>query len=662
MLKNIKKILLLFMITIFAFSTGKSVFAATTFTTCTFSEGSYLRSTPGGTTLKDTDGSSFLIYEPWRAEVIDTTVSNGKTYKKLKINYYSNNYIGWVYEGYLKDFKDYTIDDNYANELRNKGFPETYILSLQKLHAVYPNWNFEVSKNGSGLDWNTVINEEYTPVYKNLICTNNLNAVKDLLSTDGAAYNAGSYNTFDNGCYAPSKQTISFYMDPRNWLNDRTVFMFEQLSFNESLHTTTNIQPILNNTFMSGSFSYNGGQMSYAQAFVDAGKTYNVSSIQLASRVLQEQGTQGSYTVNMKDGNTTYYNFFNVGASGNGENAIKAAALSTAKARSWTNPYVSILGGASTIANGYTKVGQDTNYYQKFNTINNGSLYINQYMANVRVNSSEAITIQKSYYNKGLINSSFTFKIPVYNNMPNETTLSTAKNSDNTLKSLAISNCTFNQEFNSTVLNYACNVPETVTSVNVSASATSSYASLTGTGSKSIGNGTTNVEVKVTAANGDVRTYTVAITKVVASTITPTNIISALGFNNSNNIVSGIALNTNVSTIINNVKNKYANTSITMTDKNNKAKTNGNIATGDKITITNNGITNSFTISVKGDVSGDGKIDVSDLALIKASMLGKISISGVNKEGADINKDGIVDVSDLAMVKAHMLGKITITK
>ena len=659
MKKLSKKIMLLLIV---LFISTKNVFASTTFTTCTFSEMSYLRSTPGGEVLRDTDGSSFLLDSPWRAEVIDTTTLSGKTYKKLKINYYSNNYIGWVYDGYLKDFKNYTTDDNYANTLRSKGFPESYILPLQKLHAVYPNWNFEVSKNGSGLDWNTVINEEYSPVYKNLICTNNFNAVKDLLSTDGAAYNAGHYNTFDNGCYAVSKQTISFYMDPRNWLNDRTVFMFEQLSFNEGLHTVNNIQPILNGTFMSGSFSYNGGQMSYAQTFVDAGRTHGVSPVQLVSRVLQEQGTEGSYTSNMKDGNTTYYNFFNVGASGNGSNEIKAAALAAAKARNWTNPYVSIVGGASTISNGYVKVGQDTNYYQKFNTINNGSLYTNQYMANVRVNPAEAITIQNSYYKKGLINSSFTFKIPVYNNMPGETTLSTAKNGDNTLKSLSVTNCTFTQEFNSAVLSYTCNVSENTNSVTINASVTSNTSSLNGTGNKTLSNGTNTFEIKVTAANGDVRTYKVNIIKTQTQTTTPTNIISSLGFNVSNNIVTGIALNTNVSTIISNVKNKYTNATISIVDKNNKSKTNGNIATGDKITIVNNNATISFTVSVKGDVSGDGAIDISDLAMIKANMLSKINLSGANKTAADINKDGAIDISDLAMVKAHMLGKIQITK
>ena len=644
-----------------------NVFASTSFTTCTFTENSYLRSTPGGSAITDTDGSTFLINSPRRAEVIDTTTLSGKTYKKLKINYYSNNYIGWVWDGYLKDFKTYTTSNDYENSLRNAGFPETYITPLAKLKAVYPNWNFIVSKNGSGLDWNSVINEEYTPVYKNLLCSSNLNAIKPLLSTDGAAYNAGTYKKFDNGtCYAPSKQTISFYMDPRNWLNDNTIFMFEQLSFNEQLHTTNAIQTILNNTFMSGSYTYNGKNISYAQTFVDAGKQNNVSSVQIASRVLQEQGTSGnSATINMKDGLNTYYNFFNIGATGNSQSEIITNALNYAKSKGWNNPYTSIVGGSSLISNGYTKAGQDTNYYQKFNTINNSSLYWNQYMANVRVNPSEAISMYNTYYKNNLLNSSFTFKIPVYNNMPEATTLSTTQNADNTLSSLSVSNCTFTQEFNSSVTNYSCNVNSSVSSVNVSAKATSSFSSVTSTGSKTLSTGNNKIEVKVTAANGDVKTYTININKENSNTSskkTPSDIMSSLGLNNSSNIISGIELNTNVSTIINNIKSKESTAVIKVVNKETQEKSSGNIATGDKFTITSNNVTTTFTISIKGDASGDGNIDISDLAIVKAYMLNKTSLSGANLKASDINNDDKVDISDLAMIKAHMLGKIKISK
>ena len=82
----------LFLIFISSFFNIRKVYANTTFTTCTLTEGSYLRSTPGGDKLTDVDNSTFLLYEPKRLEVIETKTVNGKEYKKLRTNYYSNNY------------------------------------------------------------------------------------------------------------------------------------------------------------------------------------------------------------------------------------------------------------------------------------------------------------------------------------------------------------------------------------------------------------------------------------------------------------------------------------------------------------------------------------------------------------------------------------------
>ena len=657
-----KKLRILIYISIFvlSFSITDSVSASTSFQTCTFSEKSYIRDNPDGTPLKDVDGQSVVVGSPDRAEVLESKSVNGKGFKKIKINYYSNNYVGWVYDGYLKDFKSFTTDDNYSNKLKEAGFPDSYILPLSKLHAIHPNWNFIVSKNGSGIDWTTAINGEYSPVYKNLICTNNLNAVKPLLSTDGSVYNTGNYKAFDNGsCYAPSKQTIAFYMDPRNWLNDITIFMFEQLSFNNELHNVNGISNMLKGTFMDSSFVYNNSNITYAQTFFNAGKQSNVSPVHLASRVLQEQGTTGSATYKMQDGNNTYYNLFNINATGNSSQEIIQRALSTAKANNWTNPYSSILGGASTISNGYINVGQDVLYYQKFNTINNSSIYYNQYMANVRVSTTESRNVYNAYRNLGRTDSDIIFKIPVYNNMPAETNLSTTNNADNTLSDLQVTNCTFNQSFNSAVTNYNCFIDSNIRETNIIAKPTSSFSSVRGNGSVTI-DSNKSVQIVVTAANGESRTYTINIYKITSSEQSPSNIISSLGFNNNSNYISGVNFKTDISSIISSVNNKYPSANIKVVNKNNESKTNGIIATGDKITITSNNQTETFTVYVKGDINGDGDIDISDLAMVKSRLLEKITFSNDKALAADINNDKSVDISDLAMIKGYLLGRTNI--
>lgn len=656
----VKKLSALLIILIILFmSKISSVYASTTFTTCTLSEGSYIRNEPGGTPLKDVDGNNFLIYSPKRLEVIDSKYVSGREYKKIRTNYYSNNYEGWIYSRYLKDFKTYTTDDNYGNSLRSAGFPESYILPLQKLHAMYPNWNFIPSKLGGGLDFNTVIAQEYSPVYKNLINSKD----QSLYSTDGAAYNSGKFTEFEPGWYAPSKQTIAFYMDPRNWLMDNTIFMFEQLSYNSSLHTEAAVQKVLDGTFMQGSYDYNGTKISYAKTFVEAGKLRNVSPVQLASRVVQEQGVNGnSLTINMKSDGKTYYNFFNINAYGSSNEAIVSNALNTAKENGWDNPYSSIIGGSSTISNGYNNVGQDTIYYQKFNTINSKNLYWNQYMANVRVLPTEANSSYSSYVKSGLVNSSFTFKIPVYNNMPDKTTLSITGNDDNTLKSLSVSGCNLNPSFNSAATDYTCNVSSTLKQVTISASKTSAYSVMKGDGVVILNDKTTIANIEVTAANGNVRTYKITIQKVESGKESPADIISYLGYNNSNGILSGIALDTDVTNIISNVRNKFASSNINIKDKNGSVKENGKISTGDKITITSNSSTITYKVAVKGDVNGDGKISISDYAKVKSHILGVARVDNEYLKAADANGDGKVSIADYAKIKSHILGTSKITK
>ena len=357
-----------------------------------------------------------------------------------------------------------------------------------------------------------------------------------------------------------------------------------------------------------------------------------------------------------------YYNFFNINAYGSSNEAIVSNALNTAKKNGWDNPYSSIIGGSSTISNGYNNVGQDTIYYQKFNTINSKNLYWNQYMANVRVLPTEANSSYSSYVKSGLVNSSFTFKIPVYNNMPDKTTLSITGNDDNTLKSLSVSGCNLNPSFNSAATDYTCNVSSALKQVTISANKTSAYSVMKGDGVVILNDKTTVANVEVTAANGNVRTYKITIQKVESGKESPADIISYLGYNNSNGILSGIALDTDVTNIISNVRNKFASSNINIKDKNGSTKENGKISTGDKITITSNSSTITYKVAVKGDVNGDGKISISDYAKVKSHILGVARVDNEYLKAADANGDGKVSIADYAKIKSHILGTSKITK
>lgn len=66
------------------------------------------------------------------------------------------------------------------------------------------------------------------------------------------------------------------------------------------------------------------------------------------------------------------------------------------------------------------------------------------------------------------------------------------------------------------------------------------------------------------------------------------------------------------------------------------------------------------TTLYRGDVNGDGAIDIIDLAIIKKAILGKTTLVGEKATRADVNNDGSIDIIDLAKVKKHILNKINL--
>ena len=71
---------------------------------------------------------------------------------------------GYVSSVYIRLPVAYTKDSNFEAYLTSQGFPESYKNGLRQLHAQYPNWVFK-AKN-TGLDWNTVIENESITVLK----------------------------------------------------------------------------------------------------------------------------------------------------------------------------------------------------------------------------------------------------------------------------------------------------------------------------------------------------------------------------------------------------------------------------------------------------------------------------------------------------------------
>ena len=83
--------------------------------------------------------------------------------------------------------------------------------------------------------------------------------------------------------------------------------------------------------------------------------------------------------------------------------------------------------------------------------------------------------------------------------------------SNNALKALSVEGYELTPTFDSEVLEYSLSVASTINSVKINATKQDGYASVDGVGEKEVIEGINKFEVKVTAENGNVRTYNVIV-------------------------------------------------------------------------------------------------------------------------------------------------------
>ncbi len=397
-----------------------------------------------------------------------------------------------------------------------KDLPDTYKNSLRAIHAKHPQWKFEAVD--TGLEWSAALTAE-SSVGKNLVSKNSIASWK---STAPQAYNQSTnqWYTFDGGSWASaSPELIAYYMDPRNFLNESGIYMFEKLDWSDT-QTAASVSKMLAGTFMSGAASdYDGSTFNYADTFTQVGQQTGVSPYLLAGRALQEQGVRG--TSQSISGNVSgyegYFNYFNVGAYAySGRSAtinglIYAASSDEVQQRPWNTRVKSIYGGAKYLADKFISKGQNTLYFQKFNVVNKeNTLYSHQYMSNIQAASSESSRLQLAYLGDDEV---LTFRIPYYRNMPDSLCAKpTSDSNPNTyLASLSISGGELSPAFSGVTDKYTVTVPSDQDNVEIKATAVCSSSSVGGTGVYPINPGTNTLYVGCKAQNGTVKAYTITV-------------------------------------------------------------------------------------------------------------------------------------------------------
>lgn len=311
-------------------------------------------------------------------------------------------------------------------------FPSSYRPLLSKLKATHSNWIF-VADN-TGLDFQKSVSAE-------------ANSVSNVISSSVCS---SLMSSASNSSYANSN-TVAYYMDPRNYLNEKDIFLFLDISDKRSC-TAAGVEAILNGTDLAKSSTYyrskNGSKVrahlsaTYANTILSAGTiqdastSHSINPYFLASKIITETGGSLSKTatsgqrVTYQDGTTkktivieNIYNFYNIGAYHSATDGLKWASSGSTYNLPWTDPARSICGGASFIYHNYYEKGQNTEYFTKFNTSTSSkSKYSHQYMSSLYGAVNEAERMYKAYAATTL-NGAYVFHIPVYKNMPSTCSL-----------------------------------------------------------------------------------------------------------------------------------------------------------------------------------------------------------------------------------------------
>lgn len=576
-----------------------------------------------------------------------TGCSSGKWYN---IKYYSNSQ-GYICSNYVTKKEDITKTDNeYEKTLKEAGFPETYWPYLSYLHEKYPNWIFNASK--TNIDFTKAINSETGKCY---------------MQTTNDNYRSSSSPAEGSSWFHINKGVIAFYMDPRNWLTKERIFMFEKQDYAKELES--NYSTLVKAVFGSGKLSDD----KYTNPMVNAGKTNKISPILIASRIRLEVGANGSDSTNGTEFTwkgkkySGYYNFFNIGAYETTINGVKYSAITRGLAYAaklikrdgelWNNIETAITEGSSFLANGYVTKGQGTLYYQKFNTGPNAyyDSFTHQYQTNVQAPATEGNIAYNSYKDSDVLNLPFIFEIPIYNNMPDYTSLPNSGNTNNDLESLQIENYNLSPDFDEDILTYTSYVPLKTEKIKINAKTKVQTSSISGIGEVELPTNENQITITVTSEAGEEKKYTITVYK-VENTATVDSVLKEVKGSVSGTYITKIKNGTTANDYKNSLIKAGAH-KVTLTNANGKTITGSSlITTNSKITISTLNDSKTFTLVVKGDTSADGKITILDLLQVQKHIKKSSVLSGAKALAADTSEDGKITILDLLQLQKHIKG------
>ena len=430
--------------------------------------------------------------------------------------------------------EDFDTEAHAADYITKKGFTKSYRKRLKKLHKLHPTWKFTPVK--TNLDWEEAVAKmtakpgintiwySYAPAYKS-VAEGRYDYLED-------TYTGGKFP-------AASEQAVRYFMDPRNFLTERNVFLFEDRKY----HSYQKL------SIVRKALKRNDALYAQAKTFVKAGKKYDVSPLYLAAKSFSELGA----STFMMDGHEfeykgikykDCYNAYNIGATdstgavggliyANGGEASEDYAAGSGKSygRKWSTPAKAIRGGARYLCSSFIKNNQATAYTEHFNVMNGLSkVGTHIYMSALNGGISMAGQISDKYDDYGIYEKPLEFYIPVYKNMPSKVSERPSADTDVDnnyyLKKLVVrykegsENAELQKKtfIKSTKLSYKqsfkMEVPASVESVEIIATAASIRSpEVDGAGDVKLEPGLNTFKVTCRSSAGPTRTYTIKITR-----------------------------------------------------------------------------------------------------------------------------------------------------
>ena len=516
-----------------------------------------------------------------------------------KINYQGNDaYICSDY-GVIKVDKPIVITEEAKTqceaELKAAGFPVSYWTQLCNLKVQHPSWTFESVY--TGYDFASAVAKEQ--------CRGSISKSAKAEYQDNTCG-----KSYDSGYTGASQTANAYYMNPINFLNESDIFMFESGYINDGVknYYPQLAQKISNSTLLQ--------HIPDLPTFINvASNESKASATFLAARIRVELGkgllTSGTYANQLQSalsGNyTSRYGYYYDPTLGWSKDAT---------GRKSVNNYYNFYNIGASDGDGITQ--KALAYAYKYGWGGTG----NQYNDRQTAVTGGAGWVYRNYINAGqqtMYFNKFNFNPETKNHnhsiasheyMTNvQAPLSEGRTLYNAYKSLNILD-----------LPYKFVIPV-------------------------YGNLNADIQNSDGGATGDQTNENTGLS--------PSTMVVSSGYNLDGSVITDIGNNTSINDFAGKITSQGGSVEVY---SNNNVIYDGTIGTGMTVRIKSSSGETTFTAIVKGDPSGDGKINALDMLYIQQSILNIKQLDSVYYKAADLSGDGKVNALDLLQAQQKILG------